>query len=240
MRHLVGLLLVATLAGCGPEPPGPGPASTTPTQAIPSSGSPLAPGALSPSAASPAATPPPSSPIAAAASPTPAPTDEALPNPGGTCTAAQFASGPAQADGEPTTLFTKHVLVVENVRNTGRACILAQPKVIGLAADSGPYTAFTAPSLGQLVMVGTTGHYVYPPSYTIRAGQSFLIDINAYWWYSPAGASPPPQFPCHDPLTAIDRAELPLASGALQVAWSPPFPEVCTTPPSLSIGFEFK
>jgi hypothetical protein len=181
------------------------------------------------------------SPVAAAASPAPAPTDQALPNPGGTCTAAQFTSGEAVLVGQPGAVMTEHVLVFEELRNAGPACVLAQPKIIGLAAGSGPFKAFAAPSLGQVVYVGNAGHYVYPASYPIRAGQSFRIDINAYWWFAPGPSAEtrPPEFPCHDPIAAIDRAEIPLASGIFQIAWNQPFAEVCTTPPSVSIGFEF-
>jgi hypothetical protein len=181
------------------------------------------------------------SPVAAAGSPRPAPTDQALPNPGGTCTAAQFTAGEAVVVGEPGAVMTEHVLVFEELRNAGPACVLGQPKILGLAAGSAPFIAFTAPSLGQVVYVGNAGHYVYPTSYPIRAGQSFRVEINAYWWFA-LGASAetrPPGYPCHDPITAIDRAEIPLATGALQLAWNRPFAEVCTTPPSVSIGFEF-
>jgi hypothetical protein len=179
--------------------------------------------------------------VAAASSSTPAPTDQALPNPGGTCTAAQFTSGEAVVVGEPGAIMTEHVLVFERLRNAGPACVLAQPKSIGLAAGSAPFKAFSAPSLGQVVYVGNAGHYVYPASYPIRAGQSFRININAYWWFAPGASAEtrPPEFPCHDPIGAIDRAEIPLASGVLQIAWNQPFAEVCTTPPSVSIGFEF-
>ena len=217
-RSLTALATVAIVVACTPATLAPGTPSAPPS---PDAGSP------SPS------------PIAAAASPTPAATDQALPSPGGTCTAAQFASGQATISGEPSTLFTRHVAVFEDVRNTGPACVLAQPKVIGLASASGPFVAFTAPSLGQLVIVGNTGHYTYPDTYPIKAGQSFRIDLNASWWYAPGGETPPPQFPCHDPLSAISRAEVPLASGTLRLSWDPPLTEVCTTPPTLSIGFEF-
>jgi hypothetical protein len=181
------------------------------------------------------------SPAIAVASPLPAPTDQALPNPGGTCTAAQFTSGEVVVAGEPGAVMTEHVLVFEDLRNAGQACVLAQPKIIGLAAGSGPFVAFTAPSLGQVVYVGNAGHYVYPTSYPIRAGQSFRIEINAYWWFAPGANAEtrPPGYPCNDPITAIDRAEVPLATGVLQIAWNRPFAEVCTTPPSVSIGFEF-
>jgi hypothetical protein len=143
--------------------------------------------------------------------------------------------------GEPGSIMTEHVLVFEELRNTGPACVLAQPKIIGLAAGSGARIAFTAPSLGQLVYVGNAGHYEYPASYPIRADQSFRIDINAYWWFTPdaGGETRPPDYPCGDAITAIDRAEIPLATGVLRLTWTRPFAEVCTTPPSVSIGFEF-
>jgi hypothetical protein len=173
---------------------------------------------------------------------TPAPTDQTLPNPGGTCTAAQFTAGDAVLVGEPGAAMTKHVLVFAELRNAGPACILAQPKIIGLAAGRGPLKAFTAPSLGQLVYVGNAGHYEYPASYPIRADQSFRIDINASWWSAPDASveTRPPAFACDDPIGGTDRAEIPLASGVIKMAWGPPFNEVCTTPPSVSLGFDFK
>lgn len=195
-----------------------------------------------PTPATSAVGPSPSDSLVAAASPTSAATDQALPNPGGTCTAAQITTSEAVVEGQPGAVMTEHVVVFEELRNAGPACVLAQPKIIGLRAGGAPLNAFTAPSLGQLVYVGNAGHYEYPASYPIRAGQSFRIDINAYWWFAPGDSAPtrPPNFSCHDPIVAIDRAEIPLASGVLDMAWKPPFTEVCTTPPSVSIGFEFK
>jgi hypothetical protein len=136
--------------------------------------------------------------------------------------------------------MTEHVVVVASFRNTGPACVLAQPAIIGLAASSGPYRAFAAPNLGQVVFVGNAGHYVYPASYQIRAGQSFRIDMNASWWFVPSASGPtrPPEFRCEDPIAAIARALVPLASGSLHIAWNPPLAEVCMTPPSVSIGFD--
>ena len=182
-----------------------------------------------------------SSPVAAAPSTTPAPTDQSLANPGGTCTAAQLVSGEATVEGEPSTIVSQHVLVFAQVRNSGAACILAQPKEIGLASATGAFVAYSAPNLGQVVYVGNAGHYEYPDSYSVQAGQSIQIDINAYWWIDYA-ASPtrPPNYPCGAALSGIARADIPLASGVLQMVWHPPFGEVCTTPPSVSIGFELK
>ena len=138
--------------------------------------------------------------------------------------------------------MTEHVTVSEDLRNAGAACVLAQPKVIGLAAGNDPFQAFTAPSLGQVVYVGNSGHYVYPASYPIGAGQSFRIVLNASWLFPPVGSAetPPPGFACDGPVAGIDRAEVPLAAGDLQMAWDPPFGQICTTPPTLSIGFEFE
>jgi hypothetical protein len=152
-----------------------------------------------------------------------------------------LVSGEATVDGEPSTVVSLHVLVFEQVRNAGAACVLAQPTAIGLASGPGAIVAYAAPSLGQVVYVGNAGHYEYPASYSVQAGQSFQVDINAYWWIDYA-ASPtrPPGYPCGKALTGIDRAEIPLESGLLAMAWHPPFGEVCTTPPSVSIGFEFK
>jgi hypothetical protein len=137
--------------------------------------------------------------------------------------------------------MTQHILVTAQVRNSGAACVLAQPKEIGLASATGAFVAYAAPSLGQVVYVGNAGHYEYPASYSVHGGQSFQIEINAYWWIDYA-ASPtrPPEFPCGDALTGIERVVIPLASGLLKMAWHPPFGEICTTPPSVSLGFEFK
>ena len=199
--RLLALATLVTLLGCEP--------------AIPTPSAP-------PPAASTLATPSPiSSPGAATPLQTPAPTDQALANPGGTCTAAQLTSGEATEEGEPGAVMTQHVLVFAQLRNAGAACVLAQPKVIGLAADGGQIVAYNAPSLGELVVVGNSGHYVYPTSYPIRAGESFRIDINAYWWFAPSGSpTRPPEFPCGDVLTKISRAEVPLASGALHLTWN--------------------
>lgn len=158
-----------------------------------------------------------------------------LPNPGGTCTASQLVASPATITPEPATLGTVHGLVTQPVENAGDDCVLAVPKVIGLAAASGPPTAIAVPNLGIAVCAGGSCHYEYPTSYQIQSGQAFEILLNASWWRPSSYDFSHP--PCGQLLAGVSRGSFPVSEGTVDMAWSPGvLGEVCVAAPSVSVG----
>ncbi|MGH2464746.1 MAG: hypothetical protein ACRDGI_04730 [Candidatus Limnocylindrales bacterium] len=172
----------------------------------------------SPSAASQASPIPPSA----------APSDVGLrlPNPGGTCAASQFHLGQATLTGEPSTWGGAHVGIDQPLRNDGPKCVLALPRVIGLAAAQGPFVSASIGNLGVEVYANGVGRTVYPTSFTIPAGGSVRILFNAFWQVETLSGSPAPP-DCSSPLSGINRAEFPFASGAVDIDWITPLDEVC-------------
>lgn len=194
-----------------------------------------------------AASPRPSTPPSRAAETTALPTAGAtpvslvLPDPGGTCSSSQLALGESMSQYTYSTIVSRHVIVWQPLSNTGPACTLAVPEVIGLAAEASPFVAVRVPNLGNDVCVKNACKYVYPTSYKIPAGSSLRILLNASWWVgwtSDFGETPPPPSPCPDSLTRVHRALFPLASGSIEIEWDTVLEEVCPSPSSVSVGVE--
>jgi hypothetical protein len=180
-----------------------------------------------PSASQPTATESPTVP-GQSANPTPNATAAALdlPNPGGTCVAAQFDVGAATLIGEPATFDSVHVGIEQPLTNRGANCTLALPKVIGLAGSIGPFTAATVGNLGGESCSNGKCVNIYPTSFSIRAGASVRISINAFWSDAALfGASAAPD--CASPLHDISRALFPIATGQIEIDWHPALADVC-------------
>ncbi|HEY5435042.1 MAG TPA: hypothetical protein VIK13_07400 [Candidatus Limnocylindrales bacterium] len=227
MRHLVGLLLLTVLAGCGVTPPGPSPTSGSRTPALGPSASPApVPSAPSPSAPSPPPTVPPSP------SPTP------LPNPGGTCSASQFVLGTATNGYTFGAAYWRHTYLDQRLRNAGGACVLNVPAMIGVASATGPFQAVRVNNVGYKVCGNSACHYVSPPSYKIRSGQSLTIGFDVSWWVGATDANgmpfetPPP---CPGAVRDVTRVEVPLASGAITIDLETVWREVCAARDSISL-----
>lgn len=238
MRHLVGLLLLAALAGCGATPPGPSPTSGPPTAAFAPSVSPApSPSALAPAATVPAATP----------GPTDSTSSEPLPSPGGTCTASQLVPGTATNGYTFGAVGYRHAVLEQPVRNVGGACVLSVPAMIGLASASGPFRAVRVDNIGHEVCANGACHYVSPPSYRIRPGQSLTVGFSVSWWVGANDASGTPLStapPCPGSVTDVTRVEVPLASGAMTIDLeaavripesSVPWPVVCAARDSIPL-----
>jgi hypothetical protein len=154
-----------------------------------------------------------------------------LPNPGGTCSASQFALGtPTYAYGFGT-LGSTLVFVTVPLRNTGRSCVLDLPATVGVAGASGPFYAVPLTNSGRVT------------AWSSETGQSLPLVLGASWWVgtrdangNAVGSAPP----CVDPILDVTRLELPFASGSaivdLPMAWR----EVCSSPASVSITLETK
>jgi hypothetical protein len=216
MRHLVGLLLVTFLAGCGVTPPSPSPTSGSPTPALAPPASP-APTPSAPSSPStvPAATPTPT----LEASPVP------LPSAGGTCASSQFVPGKATSTYSFSSFGSRTVDVWQPLRNAGGRCVLRLPTVIAVASATGPF---------QLVPVENGGN---ASSFDIKAGQSLNLVLRGWWWvgWTSDTATPPPPPPCANPITDVTRVEFPFASGAAQIDFDTAWREVCSSPASVSV-----
>jgi hypothetical protein len=144
-----------------------------------------------------------------------------LPNPGGTCTASQFVLGSVTSEYEPSVLFYRHVGLFQPMRNAGGDCVLKLPSMIGLLSSAGSWEAVRATNGGTEVCVdaspGTgverTCHFVYPPSYMIRSGQSVSIEASVSWPEDSPYSLPP----CPSLLQDVTRVEFPLAVGSLDI-----------------------
>ena len=142
---------------------------------------------------------------------------------------------------EPSAIASRHVFVSQRVRNAGASCVLAQPKVIGLASAIGPYRAVAVPNLGQTVCANNACHSVYPTSVLVRAGQTVTLELNASWPLPSAaddGTTPQPAPPCEVTLNDVNDAAVPFASGDIEFTWEIALSEVCTSPSSVSLGIE--
>ena len=173
-------------------------------------------GPLDTSAASPQASitivgPPPSSP---------------LPSAGGTCASGQFVLGRATSGYSFSTAGTRAVDVVQPVRNTGRACVLRLPAMVGVASATGPFRPLPVLGGGDAA------------SFDIAAGQSLSLVVRGWWWTgwtSDTGQTPPPP-PCANPVSEVTRIEFPLASGTIEIDFETAWREVCTEPVSASVS----
>ena len=239
------VVVLVTLIGCSAEPtPPPSLRSVTaaPVTAAPAeeSSRPTAVASPGPMAVASVVTSP--SP-AGVASPSPAQVGSLLPlpNPGGTCSASQFVVGQATSEYVSSTVVTNHVGVWQPLRDAGADCVLALPKVIGLAAASGLFEAVEVANLGQEICKKAapgTGldrecRFVYPTSFQVQSGQTVTIELNASWWLGDSASQTPP--PCAGTISNVTRAEFPLASDAIDFDWDTTVEEVCTSPTSMSV-----
>jgi hypothetical protein len=179
------------------------------------------------------------SPTAVDASPTATSTSIVLPSPGETCTAAQLAVGSGLLVGEPATIDTVHVLVIQPVHNTGRTCNLELPRVIGLASGSGPLMAVEVPNLGITVCKSGSCRDEYPTSFKIEAGKRFELRLNAWWWSPTLGAPSHP--PCDHPIPDVTRGAFPVSDGTIDMAWgASSLTDVRISPPTMALGVDLK
>jgi hypothetical protein len=132
-------------------------------------------------------------------------------------------------------------VVSQPLRNAGLDCLLALPKIVGVAAMTDLFERIAMPNLGHDVCANQACRYVYPTSFKIRAGQSVRIVLNASWWNpvnSESATPPPPPPPCASSIRDVNRVEFPLASGNLVIHWETVLREVCLSPASVSMGVE--
>ena len=137
-----------------------------------------------------------------------------------------------------STLFSRVADAWQPLRNAGGDCVLAVPKLIGLAAATGPFVEISLSNAGQDVCVNSACRYVYPTSFKIRSGQSVRIQLRAWWpWFYGASATPPPPL-CAHPIDDVTRAEFPLASGVIEFRWDIVFHHVCSSAGTVGITVE--
>jgi hypothetical protein len=215
-RRPATLVTIAFLViACTPAPPTPIPSEAA--------ASPVASPRLQPTSA--AATPP-VSPTAAAD----------LPDPGGTCTSTQFVLGTATAAYPFGHLYDRSVDFMQPVRNDGPACVLALPKIIGVASSASAFQAVSAVNAGVQTCAKTVCKQAYPTSFAIAAGQSFALDLAAGWCdpdcLARSGRSPAP---CSAQIRDVARAEWPLAEGAVEINLSVVVYEVCASPATIAV-----
>ena len=182
---------------------------------------------------------------------TPSPTEivssAPLPSPGGTCSASQLVPGTATNGYTFSTALSRHVYLDQPLRNAGGACVLNVPAMIGVASATGPFQAVRVNNIGYPVCVNSACHYVSPPSYKIRPGQSLTIGFSVSWWTGGNDANGTPLYtapPCPGAVRDVTRVEVPLASGAIVIDLesavripesSVPWHEVCTARDSISL-----
>ena len=154
-----------------------------------------------------------------------------LPNPGGTCSASEFALGTPTYSYGYGTLGSTVVFVTVPLRNTGPSCLLELPGTIGVAAAGGPFSAVSVTNIG------------IAPAWSSESGQSLPLVLGASWWAglrdangNPVGSAPP----CVDPILDVTRLELPFAVGSAVVDLPTTWREVCSSPASVSITLETK
>jgi hypothetical protein len=150
-----------------------------------------------------------------------------LPAAGGTCAASQFALGKAISDYGFGTITTSVVFVTLPLRNVGATCLLALPMLIGVASSTGALKPVSAEVLSA------------PPIH-VQAGQALSMDLRAEWWNgigsNPDTGSPIPAPPCTDPISAVTRIVIPLASGGVRLDLDPIWRLVCTSPASVALS----
>jgi len=113
--------------------------------------------------------------------------------------------------------------------------VLAVPNVIAVAGASGQFVAIKVPDIGNEVCVNAACRYATPGRYTIKAGSTAKIWFSA-WWPLPFDGHTPP--PCREPIADVSRAEVPFASGRIQVEWTTILAEVCVSPVTMNISVE--
>ncbi len=202
-RVALAVLFGSVLVGCGQPAP---PMSPSPSPTVPP----------------PTSSPTPSA--AATATPSAAPSSTAspqavLPNPGGTCSADTFViTAPATAAygyGNTSARYFRQPL-----RNTGGACVIRLPKVVGVAGPDGRVLA---------VSVVNAGHAT---SFNIKAGQALAIELGAWW---PLPNAPNLATWCKDPVLGVTRASFPLATGVIAFDLGITVRLVCPSPASMSV-----
>lgn len=214
-RGAAAITLLLAVAACSPTPTVPPSAAALPSATN-------APATLTPTAA-----------------PTVLPTEAsiALPDPGGTCAAAQFPLvGPAILSGQSAALGTIHVVIFQQLVNAGKDCDLAQPTVIGISAAGGPAMPVPVSNMGHTVCKAYVCHDVYPTSTMVPAGASVFITFNAWWWIERLDPTLPSPRPCGPPIENVTSAVVPFAVGHVVVDWQDKLKELCTNPPSFSLG----
>jgi hypothetical protein len=156
-----------------------------------------------------------------------------LPNPGGTCAASDFVLGTptySKANGFPT-LGSTVVFATVPVRNTGASCVLALPRVLGVAGQTGPFRAAPVSMAGPVT------------SWASGAGESLPLVISATWSLAVRdsnGNAAGPGGWCEDPLVDVTRLQFPFASGSAVIDLPTTWLEVCLSSPSLAVTFETK
>jgi len=183
--------------------------------------------------------------IAPSPTPTAAPTATGspapLPSPGGTCSAGQFVLGTATNGYTFGAAYWRHTYLDQRLRNAGGACVLNVPAMIGVASATGPFQAVRVNNVGYKVCGNSACHYVSPPSYKIRSGQSLTIGFDTSWWVGANDANGMPLYtapPCPGAVKDVTRVEFPLASGAVMIDLGTVWREVCASPVSVSITVE--
>lgn len=162
------------------------------------------------------------------------PTAPGSPNPAVRASASSSASAaclPSQLVlGKPTnsygfsTVGTTSVYVMQPLRNDGPRCVLQLPGSIRVASANGAYKTVA------VINAGTS------TSVIVESGQSFSIVLGAWWRTS--GAQSPSDVTasaCHGAIDDVQRVELPMASGSIQIDLGTVWREVCSAPPSVSL-----
>jgi hypothetical protein len=163
--------------------------------------------------------------------PTAIPSSTLLPNPGGTCSASQFALGTPTYSYGYGTLGSKVMFVTVPLRNTGASCVLNLPAVIGVAAATGPFQSVPVIRPGPVT------------SWASESGQSLPMVIGAWWWVGvrdESGNAVLSAPPCADPIFDVMRVEFPFALGSTMIDLPAAWDEVCSSPASLSVALETK
>jgi hypothetical protein len=149
-----------------------------------------------------------------------------LPNPGGTCDASNFVARPSTSTYDMSTIASRMASAFEPLTNTGPACVLAVPPIVGMAGATGPFSAIGVSSEGQDVCVKSACKTIYPASYAVPSGTAVEISLRAWWPWDLSAATAPPSM-CAHPMTDVTRADVPFAFGDIAFAWDVPFHEVC-------------
>jgi hypothetical protein len=169
--------------------------------------------------------------IGAAPGPTASAPSAHLPNPGGTCSASQFALGTPTSSYGFGMLGSTVVFVTVPLHNAGASCVLDLPEVIGVAAATGPFHAAPVSKPGPA------------SAWASESGQSLPIVIGASWWVGVRDSSGNPVRsapPCADSIFDVTRVELPFAVGSTLIDLPTTWHEVCSSPASVSITLETK
>jgi hypothetical protein len=155
--------------------------------------------------------------------------------------------GTARGGYTHSALLWQHAHLDQPLRNAGGACVLNVPAMIGVASATGPFQAVRVTNIGYEVCVNNACHYVSPPSYKIRPGQSLTIGFDVSWWVGATDVNGMPWYtppPCPGAVRDVTRVEVPLASGAIMIDLetairvpesSVPWHEVCASRDSISL-----